>query len=446
MLADPLPDLVALDEARARAARLGRPILVSSTRSVAPFDPLALFDQARANDRALWLRPSSGEALVGLGAAQVVSIDVEDRFAAAGRAWSALLADAMIDDPAGVLWTGPVLLGGFRFDTERPPTELWSGFATDRLVLPSRLFVQRGRAAWLTTNRVVGPSGPIAQPQLALGAAQRGLRPGAWQTLVGAVARGIRRRELGLDKVVLARTQSVRGRAPFEPAHVARRLASAYPTCTIFGLGHGDACFVGATPERLVSVCAGLATTMALAGSIGRGQTDAEDLALGQSLLNDPKERSEHAFVVSALRAGLAEVSTRVIADAEPRLRKLANLQHLLTPVHGQLASGRSILDVVQHLHPTPAVGGAPTAPALDLIRARERLDRGWYAGPIGWINRAGEGEFVVGLRSALLRGADATLFAGCGIVANSDARAELAESIWKLRPMLSALGDPAVS
>jgi isochorismate synthase len=188
-------------------------------------------------------------------------------------------------------------------------------------------------------------------------------------------------------------------------------------------------------------VCAGLATTMALAGSFGRGSTDADDAALGNRLLSDPKERSEHAFVVEALRAGLAEVSTRVIADAEPRLRKLANLQHLLTPVHGQLAPGRTILDVVDRLHPTPAVGGSPREPALELIREREDLDRGWYAGPIGWLNRAGEGEFVVGLRSALLRSSEATLFAGCGIVAESDPAAELAESNWKLRPMLAALG-----
>jgi isochorismate synthase len=263
----------------------------------------------------------------------------------------------------------------------------------------------------------------------------------AWQSLVGSIGGDIREGEAGVDKVVLARTRTVRGDRPFEPGDVLERLAGAYPSCTVFAIGHGDATFVGATPERLVSVCAGLATTMALAGSSARGQTEAEDRAFGQALLNDPKERAEHDFVVQALRNGLSQVSSRVIADAEPRLRKLANVQHLLTPVHGRLAAGRGILDVVGRLHPTPAVGGVPTRAALAVIREREQLDRGWYGGPIGWLNRAGEGDFVVGIRSALLRGSEATLFAGCGIVADSVPATELIESEWKLRPMLSALG-----
>jgi len=380
--------------------------------------------------------------LVGLGAAHVISVEPgSNRFAAANAAWSSLLEHASIDDPAGLLWTGPLLMGGFRFDAERPRTDLWRDFAADRLVLPERMFVQSGGVAWLTTNHVFAASVADA-PVPTLAPEARGLDRARWQSLVKGVGYGIRHRRLGVDKVVLARTQQVAG--AFDSTSVLGSLAGAYPTCTIFGLGHGDSTFVGATPERLVSVCAGLATTMALAGSTARGATEAEDVALGLRLLRDPKERSEHAFVIDALRAGLSDISTRVIADAEPRLRKLANLQHLFTPVHGQLAPGRTIRDVVQRLHPTPAVGGSPTTPALDLIRASEVLDRGWYAAPIGWLNRRGEGEFVVGLRSALLRPQEAVLFAGCGIVADSDPAAELAESDWKLRPMLSALGQAA--
>src|SRR5438105_1618902 len=183
------------------------------------------------------------------------------------------------------------------------------------------------------------------------------------------------------------------------------------------------------------------AATMALAGSIARGATPAEDQALAEKLLRDRKERAEHAVVVGALRDGLAQVSTRVIADAEPRVQKLANVQHLLTPIRAQVSPGVGVLDLVERLHPTPAMGGFPRQPALELIRANEGLDRGWYAGPIGWVNQSGEGEFVVGIRSALVRGDSATLFAGCGIVAESNAAAEYAESEWKLRPMLAALG-----
>jgi isochorismate synthase EntC len=129
------------------------------------------------------------------------------------------------------------------------------------------------------------------------------------------------------------------------------------------------------------------------------------------------------------------------MTDTEPRVQQLANVQHLLTPIRGHVAAGGCVLDVVEHLHPTPAVGGFPKQRALEVIRDCERLDRGWYAGPIGWVDAQGEGEFVVGIRSALVRGTTATLFAGCGIVADSEPAAEYAESGWKLRPMLGALG-----
>jgi isochorismate synthase EntC len=130
-----------------------------------------------------------------------------------------------------------------------------------------------------------------------------------------------------------------------------------------------------------------------------------------------------------------------MVADVEPRIHTLPNLQHLITPIRAQIREGRCVLDLVAALHPTPAVGGYPRAAALEVIREREQLDRGWYAGPIGWVDARGEGEFVVGLRSALVRGEVATLFAGCGIVADSDPPTELAEWGWKVRPMTHALG-----
>jgi isochorismate synthase len=247
-----------------------------------------------------------------------------------------------------------------------------------------------------------------------------------------------------LEKVVLARSVEVRHNQPIDAVAAVRQLAATYPSCTVFAIAHHDACFLGATPERLIALQHGTAATMALAGSIDRGATPAADQALAAKLLHDPKERAEHAVVVGALRDGLAQACSRVIADAQPRVHKLPNLQHLLTPMRGQVIPGQGVLELVERLHPTPAMGGFPRQPALDLIRAYEHLDRGWYAGPIGWVNRAGEGEFVVGIRSALVQGSSATLFAGCGIVAESNAAAEYAESDWKLRPMLAALGvDP---
>jgi isochorismate synthase len=238
---------------------------------------------------------------------------------------------------------------------------------------------------------------------------------------------------------VLARAEQVKMRVSLETA--LRRLASDYRGCAVFAFAVGDACFMGATPERLVAVHDSTATTMALAGSFPRGASPDEDARLAERLRHDPKERLEHALVVDALREDLAPVCLRVVADAEPRIHALANVQHLVTPVRAQLRAGNGVLDVVRRLHPTPAVGGYPRERALELIREREGLDRGWYAAPLGWADARGDGEFVVGLRSALIRDGTATLFAGCGIVGASDPETEFAELGWKLRPMRNALG-----
>ncbi|HEV7662212.1 MAG TPA: isochorismate synthase [Chloroflexota bacterium] len=474
MLADaPRGAEPAYREAFARAQRLGRPVLASWTRPIPQSDAIGFFAQADASDeRALWLRPSSGEALVGVGAAHVLTGRGATRFSEIDAAWRDLLADAVIDDTgeAGAAG-GPRLLGGFSFDPSQAPSGLWAGFSDGRMVLPERLLVVRDGATWLTTNVLAGPDGddgrsaPTGQPTLlgrsttaqAAAAAQAdeaeadadaeeaapGMAPEQWQRLVGDTAGAIRRGELGLEKVVLARARRVHLPAPINARALLRTLAEAYPSCTVFAIGHAQAMFVGATPERLIALSNGLATSMALAGSVSRGATLAEDEALALQLLADPKEQAEHAVVVSALRDGLtrAGLCTRIIADAQPRVQKLPNLQHLLTHVHGQVAPGTSVLDLVARLHPTPAVGGSPSAVALDFMRAHEKLDRGWYAGPLGWLDASGNGEFVVGIRSALLRGRSATLFAGCGIVAESQVAAEYAESNWKLRPLLGALG-----
>jgi isochorismate synthase len=220
-------------------------------------------------------------------------------------------------------------------------------------------------------------------------------------------------------------------------------LADEYPTCTVFAVEHDGACFLGATPERLAHAERGTAWTMALAGSIARGATRAEDERLGQALLANPKERAEHAVVVRAVREALAspDLCTSLVADTQPRLARLPNVQHLLTPFRAQLAPGKSLLDLVARLHPSPAVAGFPQTEALRIIREREGFDRGWYGGPLGWLNAAGGGEFVVAIRAGLLRDGQAWLYAGCGILADSDPAAEYAESELKLRPMRSALG-----
>lgn len=428
------------DPVRLRPARqTPRRRLVSTTRPSALADPIQVFmSAAPAESRALWLQAGSGQALVGLGSAATFC-GPPLRVAAE---WREVLADADVDRT--VPFAGPRLLGGFCFDPQLAPTRLWDGFGVGRMVLPERLFVARGQSAWLTTSRLVGPAAPVSQrPDVATLPPSLGLSAVDWQALVRDVAAVIGRGRAGLRKVVLARATRIRVRVSLEEA--LRTLAAEYPSCTIFAFATRDACFLGATPERLVALHDGTATTMALAGSAPRGATPAEDQAISARLLADRKERTEHAVVADALRKALAPLATRVVADAEPRVHALPNVQHLITPIRAQVPAGLGVLELVSGLHPTPAVGGYPRHAALEVIRRHERLDRGWYAGPIGWMDARGEGEFMVGLRSGLVRGESATLFAGGGIVADSDPAKEYAELGWKLRPMQRALGDDDV-
>jgi isochorismate synthase len=434
-------DVTRTSAAVARARQLRRPVLASHTQPTYARDAIAFFTAAAdLGTRALWLRPATGEALVGIGSAYDLRGAGPARFRQVADAWRNLVADALIDSPGA---GGPLALGGFAFDASAEATHLWDGFPQARMVVPERLLIQRGGAAWLTTNVIANPTTPSApRSPRHHGGPSAGLDRQTWQDLVGFVSAGIRDGGLGVRKVVLARAHDVRPTRSVDAA--LRLLAANFPTCTIFAIAHDDACFVGATPERLISLRDGGATTMALAGSAPRGATEALDRQIAERLLNDPKERVEHSIVVEALRDALAPLCERVVVDAEPRVRSLSNLQHLQTNVRGQVAAGRSVLDLVESLHPTPAVGGFPRARALELIRRHEALDRGWYSAPIGWMDARGDGEFVVGLRSALVRGEAATLFAGCGIVGGSDPATEYAEWGWKLRPMLAAFGaDP---
>ena len=449
MQAESIEQTAARAEAARRAERVGRSVLLSTTRPVPAWDPIAWL-RNEPDVRALWLRPAHGEAIALRGALRSFEAPGNDLEPVAA-AWRELLADAVIDErtfspaPSVSLPHGPMLMGGLAFDPLREATALWTGFPPARFVLPEHSLVQRGGSAWLTTNELIGPPAHARDASRAWEAPApelRSLSADAWRRLVGSTAAAIRRSENGLRKVVLARAQRITSEQPFELETALRKLATAYPTCTVFAFGSPERTFLGATPERLVTLHNGVASSMALAASMRRGESEAEDAALGQRLLSDPKERTEHAIVVDSLRESFEGVCTGVVADAEPRIERLPNVQHLLTRVRGQVRPGGSLLELVQALHPTPAMGGSPRPAALEYIRRNEGLDRGWYTGAIGWLDHRGDGDFSVAIRSALVRGREAILFAGCGIAADSDPAAEYVEAELKLRPMLGALGQ----
>lgn len=476
-----LPDVdgrlrAVLEEARRRARERGRPVVASAVFPAPPIDPLLVFARGEgvARDRLFWARPRAGYSMAGVGSASTLAATASAEDEGAARAfepiWRRLCSDAVVDAPADTFGVGPLLTGGFAFDPQRPSTPPWSEFASGgKLVLPRYLLTVVDGAHWLTVNAVVEANSyldaELEQARLAL--PQLLARPGpaegpearphgtgtavhvaesvdadAWKGLVRSVADEISRSGQDLEKVVLARAVTLRSPdGPFDEVGAVRRLRTDFPSCFVFAFASDGHCFLGATPERLVRLRDKLVSTMCLAGSIRRGATEAEDRELGDALLASEKERHEHALVVRGLRAALAEVCDEIAPVSTPVLLKVRNVQHLLTTVVGRVKDGRTILDVVHYLHPTAAVGGLPSETALRVIREREGLDRGWYAGPIGWLDARGEGEFAVALRCALVRDDQATLFAGCGIVADSDPQAEYAESRLKLQPMLQALG-----
>jgi isochorismate synthase len=241
------------------------------------------------------------------------------------------------------------------------------------------------------------------------------------------------------DKVVLARGVNAESETEIDPFAVIRALRAVHTGAFVFGIWSGDKVFAGASPELLVRQERGGVRASSLAGTIERGRNPEDDAARARQLEASAKDRAEHAAVRDALYEALAEACDNVVAPETPVILSLSNVHHLHTPLKANLREGKSLLDLVERLHPTPAVGGTPRDAALGFIRENEKLDRGWYAAPVGWIGES-SGEFAVALRSALIHGEHATLYAGCGIVMDSDPEMEVEESNLKLQAMKSAL------
>ena len=464
-----------IQRALQHARTVGGGVLVSRTEPMHDVDPLAAYAHAAGRTRSYWEHHGDrgGMALAAIGEAWHILATGADRFEDADRAWRDLLAGAMIEAPStGPSWLGPLALGGFRFDPLGARDCAWSAFPDGLLSLPRLMLTRTQGGCWLTLNLIVTPDDeaehvmrqldslrawmlrlPAAAP--AAPARSSGVREqtvhdvlpaGAWEDAVARTAKEIRHGRY--DKVVLARQARLPLPDGADPARALARLRHDYPQAFVFAFSRptpaDEVTFLGATPERLLRLEHGLVETAALAGSTRRGATPEDDALLAAALLASTKDRHEHAIVATAIRDALSPLCTRLEMPAQPALLRLRNVQHLHTRVRGLLDGERSALQLVARLHPTPAVGGSPRGDALAAIRAREGMDRGWYAAPVGWLDRHGDGEFAVALRSGLLQttgdGAEALLFAGCGIMGDSDPAQEYAESALKMRALLSAL------
>lgn len=243
-----------------------------------------------------------------------------------------------------------------------------------------------------------------------------------------------------LHKVVIAQATDIVAALPFDWIGSLHNLRQRYPDCYVFSVNQGEACFIGASPERLLHLYDRTLLTDALAGSAPRGKTYAEDLELANQLLNSPKERREHKFVVDFIAQQLSQLGLSPQFQPIPELLQLSNIQHLHTPIQSSISTALPPLHILARLHPTPAVAGISRDAACDYIWQQEPFERSLYAAPLGWIDTEGNAEFVVGIRSALLNGPQARLYAGAGIVRGSDPNRELAEIQLKLRALLQTL------
>jgi isochorismate synthase len=351
-----------------------------------------------------------------------------------------------------------VFVGGFAFAPDGGATPEWSSLAPASLVLPELSFARHRGEARMTVSVVVQPdrahrlnavlerlaelqpaSMPLLDPDPVQPTRVASAAPPSHYEQ--AVERAVERIGAGeLEKIVLAREVRAHAATPHDPAAVLGALREVFPACFCWCVGAPELAFVGASPELLVRRDGARAQTVALAGTTRRSADPAVDDHLGEQLLGSVKDREEQSIVARRIERTLEPVSVWVTAADDPVLVKVQNVQHLATPIRAQLADPVPAVELAGMLLPTPAVGGEPRETALPLIPALEGLDRGWYAGAVGWTDLAEDGEFCVALRCALLRGRVAHLYAGCGIVRDSVPAAELAESEAKLEALLPLL------
>ena len=446
-----------------KAKDLKEPVLFSHVKKIEYKSPLSFYQAGRdqySGERFYWQDPAKKITITGLGSVKNLQVTANaDRYKQVEKSWIKLQRTAVKTGVKDVDATGPLLFGGFSFDYEQNSTFLWNQFGDNLFYIPAFMLTIVEGEAYLTKNVLCTPENHEPRsinminnwdkclferlnekeiPDNPL-VEQREVRPTEWKQTVANAVEEMKKSDL--DKIVLARELRVVFKNRIVSEHVLQKLMEEQPTSYIFSFEVGGDCFIGATPEQLIKKKGNEVFSVCLAGSIARGKSIEEDARLGAELLHDPKNLMEHQYVVSMITNALKTVCDQVIVPKEPELMKIRHIQHLFTPVKGVCENEVTIFDFVEKLHPTPAMGGLPKEKAVVRIREIEGLERGLYAGPVGWVDSYGNGEFAVGIRSALLQGNEASLFAGCGILEDSQPESEYQETAIKFNPMLSALG-----
>lgn len=443
--------------------------LISFTFAVPHIDPLALLEvlDDRSSYQYYWEKPEDEFALAAGESLHEIKGEGKQRFRQVKNKISVITDRALEYANLSHYHTGLHYLGGFSFFDENIGKK-WSEFGTASFTIPKWQIIKEGRLTLLTLNIKLADFQDQEslhnyledrfnqfEKALELNTDQKKLYPkksssaveisansetyDRWLDSVTTAKEHIRKGKY--QKIVLARHASVRIDDDLQPTHIANRLRKKYPSCYTFLIRQKSShTFLGSSPERLMAFKKNHLLTEALAGSIERGSTATEDAVMEKELLLSSKNASEHNYVVQAIEQRLAPYVRRLDKGSTPVIKKLSNVQHLFTPITAWLEKNIDAMTVLEELHPTPAVGGYPWKESEPYIRELETFERGWYAGPVGWVNSKGVGEFIVAIRSGLIDKQGATFYAGCGIVEDSDAEAEWRETLLKLSPMLSAL------
>ena len=438
----------------------GRSRLVSISLAVDALDPLAVLESIFEPGESHFYteRPGTDSAIAGAEVAVAHTAHGLDRFASVQRFIDQTLDDTIAVGDVNASFGGPHFFTSFAFLDE---VESGEPFSAAHTFVPRWQVARAGAKTTAVANLLVAPDADLAALTERVWRAHAKFagfnysaavdetapfQPSFTRNEVGdyraAVSKAINRIEAGeFQKIVLARAIDLAAAQPLHPLRVLNGLRQRFPDCYAFSAATGRGpSFIGASPERLVRVSQNVFETEALAGSARRGLGASEDAALAAALQHNEKDLREHRHVVDSIVRRLSPLGLKLEFDDMPAIRRLANVQHLATPISATLPDGVRLLDVLARLHPTPAVGGTPRETAVKAIRELEGFPRGLYAGALGWLNARGGGEFFVGIRSALINGPSARVYAGAGIVAGSEPDREYAETELKFHAVQDAL------
>lgn len=434
--------------------------IVSITKTVDNINPLHFFEAAKVTgeNRIFWMNQAEEFYIVGVGKAHELLAN-ENRFDSMKEQWKAVLNNAVVHNPHHVEGTGIIALGGFSFDPKKEKTSLWEKYAHSQFTIPEFILTKYKEETYLTINKKVCQnddptilSSKLLQKEKHLLERVNSIPNGnkiihkkeiaveQWLETVQK-ARGVIREDEA-KKIVLAREMRVKFSENAEISGVLEKLIKNQSNCYVFAFEQEEDCFIGASPERLVKLSGDELLSTCLAGTSPKGETKNDDATVREILINDVKNLEEHKYVVKMIKNSIDAFCVNIDIPENPIVLSLKNLHHLYTPVKATLKSSYNVFDLVKQLHPTPALGGVPTEGSLAFIRDNEVLDRGWYGAPIGWLDNNKNSEFVVAIRSGLIQADEASLFAGCGIMKDSELDLEYEETNVKFLPMLTAMEE----